>query len=210
MEEGKKRVRDESESDQISPESKRFYAEQDQWVGSVRLGFDSVPGADFDLGSPERRQYGGDIFDLLDGPYTPAEPQSEIHGLDSFIKSFEEEILHPAPASEEMPQTVIDLTSADSQPELGYLLEASDDELGLPPSGSKSPVDLPPDASVLDSLAAFEDELPSYDSFELGIPGGTEEGEYGSNNGGAGEFVTVDGLFDYSDFSWRPESLPAL
>lgn len=208
MEEGKKRVRDESESDPISPESKRFHPEQDQWVGSDRVGFDSVPHADFNLGSPERRQYGDDIFDILDGPYTPAEPQSvEIQGLDSFIKSFEEEILHPAP---EQTQTVIDLTSGDSQPELGYLLEASDDELGLPPSGSKSPVDLTADASVVNDLAAFEAELPSYDSFELGILSGAEEGEYGGNNGGAGEFVTVDGLFDYSDFSWRPESLPAL
>lgn len=206
MEEGKKRGRGEPESDRFSPESKRFCPVQDQWV-------DSVAGADFNLGSPETRQYGDDIFDIFDGAYTPVEPQLEIQGLDSFIKSFEEEILHPAPLPADQPQsqTVIDLTSGDSQPELGYLLEASDDELGLPPSGSKTPVDLPAGPSVLDNMAAFEDELLSFDSFEPLIPGGTESGKYGG--GGGGEFVTVDGLFDYSDFSdisWRPESLPAL
>jgi hypothetical protein len=46
--------------------------------------------------------------------------------------------LHHAQACTSSPAPVVDLTSdsGESQPELGYLLEASDDELGLPPSGN--------------------------------------------------------------------------
>ncbi|KAK4371118.1 hypothetical protein RND71_010593 [Anisodus tanguticus] len=59
------------------------------------------------------------------------------HDFDSFMKSFEEEIT-PATAME-----VVDLTedSDVSRPELGYLLETSDDELGLPPPSTATSVE---------------------------------------------------------------------
>ncbi|KAF5940592.1 hypothetical protein HYC85_021759 [Camellia sinensis] len=48
--------------------------------------------------------------------------------LDSFMKSFEVKIIVSPPV------TVVDLTlySSESQPDLGFLIKASDDEFGLP------------------------------------------------------------------------------
>lgn len=130
--------------------------------------------------------------------------------LDSFMKSFEEEILAP------VPPVVVDLTSesGESQPELGYLLEASDDELGLPPSTSEEKVELVlvesnSSGSLSSEFWGYSEELPNYDSFDAGID--AFGGDF-VNNGG-GEYVALDGLFDYSDmgfgssdFSWRPET----
>lgn len=210
-----------------SGESDRVELNSDE---SERVEFDSKVSSDesnggdeFNLDSPEARQFRDDILEILDEPDTLTERDPVIQDLDSVIKSFEEEILHPAPPLSDE-QTVIDLPSSDSgesQPDLGFLLEASDDELGLPPTvsspekqGTNDAADLPAGASVLDNLIGFENDLTSYDSFDLGIAGTTEGDNYGGNNGG--EFVTVDGLFDYSEpsdfseFSWRPESLPAV
>ncbi|KAK6157695.1 hypothetical protein DH2020_011943 [Rehmannia glutinosa] len=55
--------------------------------------------------------------------------------LDSFMRSFEEEITASPSAAGGGEAEVVDLTSdsGDSQPDLGYLLGASDDELGIPP-----------------------------------------------------------------------------
>ncbi|XP_060972016.1 uncharacterized protein LOC133038049 [Cannabis sativa] len=53
-------------------------------------------------------------------------------------KSLEEEISAPSCSVTPTPAPVVDLASesGESQPDLGYLLEASDDEFGLPPSNS--------------------------------------------------------------------------
>ncbi|GAV89890.1 hypothetical protein CFOL_v3_33302 [Cephalotus follicularis] len=138
---------------------------------------------------------------------------SSFQDLDSIMKSFEEEIT----AS---PVPVVDLTSdsGESQPELGYLLEASDDELGLPPAMSSEElvksgettelVRVETDSSGFGDLWGFEDQIASYDSFELGM---------GDNYS---EFVVYDeGLFGYSDvcfgstevsnLSWRFETQQA-
>lgn len=61
-----------------------------------------------------------DLFNILDD--TENVPD-RMHGLDSVIKSFEQEILSPTPHE-----------PGDFHVDLGFLLEASDDELGLPPS----------------------------------------------------------------------------
>lgn len=148
---------------------------------------------------------------LLDSLDDEAEFCTATQDLDSFMKSFEEEIIASPSAVQ-----LVDLTSdsGDSRPDLGYLLEASDDELGLPPTASSSSGGL----EVTELLRAESDsselgsefwEAPGYDSFEFGL-GGSE------SNYGNGEYVALDGLFDYSDlgfgsgdFGWRPETLPA-
>ncbi|XP_059454238.1 uncharacterized protein LOC132184573 [Corylus avellana] len=165
--------------------------------------------------SPEVKRLREDLLGFLDD--TEADPT--IQDLDSVMKSFEEEIAQACTSS---PVPVVDLTldSGESQPELGYLLEASDDELGLPPSGNSLDEDVKNSESELgrDSsysygigeLWGFEDQLPSYYSFEFGAGNGYDN---------TSEYVAFDGLFEHSDVyfdssdvsdpSWRHETLPA-
>ncbi|CAK9147733.1 unnamed protein product [Ilex paraguariensis] len=208
-----KRARDDSQLGPDSPESKRVRNDSEINSSELKqleeLEINSAESTDLNSGdsqldSTETERVRSDILDILDDD---PDNDPEIQDLDTFIKSFEEEILHPTPlppASE----------SGESQPELGYLLEASDDELGLPPavspSGehpqnetSSSETAVPKDVGLANMLG-FEDGLQNYDSFVFGIGEGTE----GNNENG--EFVTLDGLFDYADFSWQAESLPAL
>ncbi|XP_055831660.1 uncharacterized protein LOC129900670 [Solanum dulcamara] len=170
---------------------------------------------DVDVDSPEAKQIREDILDILDEPETVTDGVTETQDLDSVIKSFEEEILHPSTLPPR--QTFIDLTLSDSgksQSDLGYLLEASDDELGLPPTVSpENHIDA---ESRLGNTIGFENELLRYDSFDLGMLAGIMHGDdYGGENNG-GDFVTVGGLFDYpdpsnfSELSRLPEFLPAL
>lgn len=159
--------------------------------------------------------------DLLSGFLDESDPDPATVDLDSVMKSFEEEIS----ASSSSPVQVVDLTSSDcgegeSQPELGYLLEASDDELGLPPSSTVSSqeakkddvtelVRATSDSSGIGELWGFDDQIPTYDSFEMGVSDFSAIGEYGGFD---------DRLFEYSDvyfdstevtdFSWRQETLP--
>ncbi|KAL2462115.1 hypothetical protein Adt_45535 [Abeliophyllum distichum] len=170
-----------------------------------------VESSEVELDSPEAKQ----ILDILDDLDSVMGREEVIEDLDSVIRSFEEE-LHPnnTSSSSEVIQLLSD-AAGESQPDLGYLLEASDDDLGLPPTipnfqeeqANTEPVDLPvavhPDSVKLGNMIGLEHELATYDSFELGLGDG--------NN--CNYFDTVDGLFDYSeptDFSWRTESLPAL
>lgn len=216
-----KRKRDENDSDLNSPEPKLTRIDLDNSAESTLLNSENS-----DLNSPETHLSEEDLLNILDDSDIVTDRDPAIQGLDSVIKSFEEEILVQAPA----PAVVIDQTSdsGESQPELGYLLEASDDELGLPPttsSGEEAKIEAvdfeassaDPEAVGLDGiLLGFENEIPSYDSFEFGI-GVDSESNLNDNNS---EFVALGGLFDYSDQSydpagdsellWRPESLPAL
>lgn len=148
--------------------------------------------------SPDTIQLTEEILDILED----TDIDSSIQGLDSVIKSFEEEITTPFPATDSA--------------ELDYLLGASDDELGLPPA--KSPSNETPENKTTESVPtsplqnmeliedfAFVDELPVYDSSEFGL----DEDNYDRT-----EFVTLgNGLFDYSetpDYLWHQESLTAL
>lgn len=149
-----------------------------------------------------------DLLELLDD--TDLDPVSQ--DLDSVMRSFEEELSTPPPV------TLIDLTSDSgnsSPPELGFLLEASDDDLGLPPSSSSTAstdetevtevVRPPYDSSELGGLwgfDSFDEQIPNYgDSFGLGP---CEVVAYED-----GLFQYEDGYFagagDFPDFSWRTE-----
>ncbi|KAK3005603.1 hypothetical protein RJ639_016815 [Escallonia herrerae] len=177
-----------------------------------------------EFGSPEVKRLRHDLFDVLDESDDVCTTSQD---LDSFMKSFEEEISASGASSPAV--AVVDLTSescessesGESQPELGYLLEASDYELGIPPSvTSPSEVDnrvetesvrVLSDSDGLTELWGFNDQISGYDSFEFGF------GDVDAfNNNTNAEYVALDGLFDYSDlgfgssdYPWRPETLPA-
>lgn len=238
---GNKRSRDESGLDSVfdSPESKRVHTEANAGTSSVasnrvepeiEVNFNSSESnpagrvslpefdetdADVDVDSPEAKQIREDILDILDEPETVTDSVPEIQDLDSVIKSFEEEILRPSSLPRR--HNFVDLTSSDSgdsQSNLGYLLEASDDELGLPPTVSTENHIIDTESRLGNSIG-FENELLRYDSFDLGMLAGIMDGDnYDGENDG--DFVTVGGLFDYpdpsnfSELSRLPESLPAL
>ncbi|KAM3328366.1 hypothetical protein P3S68_033058 [Capsicum galapagoense] len=153
---------------------------------------------ELEINSPEVKRLREDLLDdLYDSEYNDNnnnDNNTPSHDLDSYMKSFAEEI-----------------TSL-PQPELGYLLEASDDELGLPPPKELS-ADIESSVQVVTESPRLSNEFwPSYeDSFDCGI---IESDHYSGNI--MGEYVGLDGLFDYSesgfgsgDFLWRPETLPA-
>ncbi|XP_077242272.1 uncharacterized protein LOC143882709 [Tasmannia lanceolata] len=165
--------------------------------------------------SPESKHL---LLDILDDFDSTADRDPSNQDLASVMKSFEEEILSQNDNDTPTLPTHVPFSgseSADSLPDLGYLLEASDDELGLPPTfsgtdeteiGVGDDILRPsPEMVGFGQMWGFEDEIPSYDSLEFGIP------EEGNNNEESS--VVFEGLFgpsDFSDFSWRTESLPAL
>ncbi|XP_055801135.1 uncharacterized protein LOC129870388 [Solanum dulcamara] len=165
-----------------------------------------VDSDDSEYNSPEVKKLRENLLeDLTDDEFC-----TTSHDFDSFMKSFEEEITaSPAKATE---TEIVDLTvdSDESQPELGYLLEASDDELGLPPPAAKA-VESETEIELMGSeLWEVEERIPNYDSFELGM---ADLVDYEDS---VCEYVALDGLFDHSDlgfgspdFLWRPETLPA-
>ncbi|KAH6802110.1 hypothetical protein C2S51_033556 [Perilla frutescens var. frutescens] len=177
-----------------------------------KRGRDESDETEFEIYSPEVKRLRENLLDSLDDD---TEFCTTSQDLDSFMKSFEEEIT-ASPSAGGTEIQLVDLTSdsGDSRPDLGYLLEASDDELGLPPAESSSgetTVELVRVESDSSELGSGFWEVPGYDSFEFGL-GGSEI----NYNGGNGEYVALDGLFDYSDvgfgsgdFGWRPETLPA-
>lgn len=211
MEESKKRVRDESS---YSPESQTQLVDspesESQRVDSpeskIRRVDSSESQLDSVLDSEVRLQ--DDIFNILDDADNVPERDS-VQGLDSVIKSFEDEINAPGSDSGSGDPTQ-EPDSGELQSNLGYLLEASDDELGLPPTvvDGEETGRVGPEMTELARLMGFEDDIPSYDAFGFG------SGFTAENDGGAGGFVTVDGLFDYSDPAadvlWRSESLQAM
>lgn len=218
-----KRVEVSSDSDPSPPESDRVDTEHNKPDSndSNKSQHDSEHNstesnrADNELDPPLVMTFREDILDIFDDQ----EIVTQIPDLDSVIKSFEDEIIQSSPSLARPPASEFNSDSGDSQPDLGYLLEASDDELGLPPTVAESQAQNQPTnmsggneegVNGPRNMVGFEHELPSYDSFELGLG----ENNYDAN--GNGDFVTVDGLFDhsdgtdFSDFGWRPESLPAL
>lgn len=176
--------------------------------------------------SPEAKRIHVDLFSILDDSDEPA-----FQGLDSVIRSFEEEILVSLSGTAS-PETEAEATSVGgegegSHPDLGYLFEASDDELGLPPtfSGEEEKVsgqDVTSETSGSDvagigEILGFGDQIPSYDSFDFGLTDGPVSHCYNDS----GDFVALGGLFNYSDdnyvsaaemsgVQWQPESLSAL
>lgn len=191
----------------------------EDYVSRKRVRDDSD---EFELDSPEVKRLRDDLLCILDDSDPLADKDPATHDLASVMKIFEEQISASPPRS----VPVVDLTSdsGESQPDISFLLEASDDELGLPPSWSSPSeelksedakfVQISTEASGLSEFWGFGDEIPSYDSFEFGFG---ETHTVANNNG---EYVALEGLFDHSDisfgstdfseFSWRHETLPAL
>ncbi|XP_010551625.1 PREDICTED: uncharacterized protein LOC104822177 [Tarenaya hassleriana] len=129
---------------------------------------------------------------------TPHDPAS--HDLDSVLKSLEDEV-SSCPAS----------NSDESRPELGYLFEASDDELGLPPPppgatcAAQKNVDdeyltelvrVSSDSSGIGEFWEFDDVIPCYDSFDLRV-----------GEGFSVDYVPLDDLFEYSDACLDPSGV---
>lgn len=150
------------------------------------------------LNSPEAKRIQDDLLNILEE--TDSVPNRD---LDLVMRSFQEEIMMPGSGPVK--------DSGEMQSDLGYLLEASDDELGLPPTGSSGEeksveqgfesVKQLPEVMGFNGFFGFEDAIPSYDSLEMGL--GTDSG-----NSYLAEFVTDDGLFEYSepgDGLWRYE-----
>lgn len=204
MDSGNKRSREESEE---SPEAKRLRAEL--------------------------------LFDIFDDDSDAGDRCPATQDLASVMKIFEEEIALPPPPPPLAAQDAVDpaFSPADfenlRQPDLGYLLEASDDELGLPPTLPSSSdgggdareaeaaggvVESEPMADGFGQIWAFDDEITRcYDGLEFGVRQQDERDALAA----AEEAAVFDGgLFDYSDvvcgpsdladLSWRPESLPAV
>ncbi|XP_057420234.1 uncharacterized protein LOC130714354 [Lotus japonicus] len=215
----RKRVReDNSEAD--SPESKLPRLSSGPDVNSPESGLARVSSGEFSetervdsgdavLDSAGVNEIQDDLLNMLDDADNAAErePDTTVQGLDSVIRSFEEEIL--APDQSHAPE------SGDFNPNLGYLLEASDDELGLPPTVEPSQeAEKPetefsgrvgPDGFDWTGFLGFEDDLRGYEAF--GMMG------YDAAEDNSGGYVTIDGLFDYAepaDILWRSESLQAM
>lgn len=160
------------------------------------------------------------LLNILEDSDAVAEREESIQGveLDSFIRSFEEEIqaLPPGKTTTSSSAAADENENESPQAELGYLFEASDDELGLPPTdGSRMEANdfmpaccSPGGVMEFEGNLGFEDEIPCYDSFEIGI--GYASGAAAESSGLGGEFVALGGLFDYSDAPFRTESLSAL
>ncbi|KAG5236929.1 Carbohydrate-responsive element-binding protein [Salix suchowensis] len=137
---------------------------------------------ELELDLPEVKKIREDLLGTLD----ESDPDSLTQDLDSVMKSFEQEI-SAFPAGSR------------------YLFEASDDELGLPPTINSSSeevkgeeenelvqIDSTESSGIGGELWGFEDQIPTYDSFGLGV---------GDSNYNSGYVAFDDGLFEYSNVS---------
>ncbi|KAJ8501267.1 hypothetical protein OPV22_011819 [Ensete ventricosum] len=154
------------------------------------------------------------LLDILDDDADPGDQD-----VASVMRSLEEEIALHSPLPHLTPQ---DAAQSDQPPDLGYLFEASDDELGLPPPAPSSSGDGSEAYNEegfgfgfgFGQIWGFDEDLRGYDGFEFGIrPDERAEAEDG--------VVFDGGLFDYgeatpcgapelADLSWRSETLPAV
>ena len=155
------------------------------------------------------------ISDILDNDDALDSGSDGVEDLADVIKSLEEEIMAPAPALEEEDNRTPLLV-------LGYLLEASDDELGLPPAVGSSPpssssdgvevVEIADDETEevagFDRIWGFEDDVSAaspYEGLEFGVQTEFDDGVI--FNGGLFDYWDLfDGPSDANEFSWRMES----
>lgn len=162
-----------------------------------------------EVDSPEAKRLLLDIFD--------DDAEAGDQDIASVMKSLEEEIAVYSPPQQSHPSV--------EQPDLGFLFEASDDELGLPPppcsseeTGEAEPIaaDVAGDAEGLGfgQIWGFDDDLSGYEGFQLRIRQDAEaEAEDGLLfDGGLFDYADVS-LYappDFTDLSWRSETLPAV
>ncbi|KAJ8492410.1 hypothetical protein OPV22_014131 [Ensete ventricosum] len=136
----------------------------------------------------------------------------------SVMKSLEEEIALSSPPPPPPPTRALVKTD---QPDLGFLLEASDDELGLPPpalsssdDGGEVPAADDPAAEgvavegvVFGQIWGLDDDISGYDGFDFGI--GPDDRVVATE--AAEDGVLYDaGLFDYADVLFAPSDFPDL
>ncbi|KAL1807757.1 hypothetical protein ACET3Z_024747 [Daucus carota] len=178
--ETRKRVHDDSEVVELA-----------QTDVKKRGRFDSV---NTESTQSESKRFKEDFLDELDD----SDICTTSPDLDLFMKSFEQEIAGSIPAK----IVNLETDSGESRPDLGYLLEASDDELGIPPSEKPIDTELFRVTTESTELWRFDEQVSGYDSFDLGF--NHEIYEYKSNSA---EFVALDSLFDFTDSSF---GLPAL
>ncbi|THU57217.1 hypothetical protein C4D60_Mb03t01170 [Musa balbisiana] len=133
------------------------------------------------MSSPEAKRL---LLDILDD-----DADAGDQDVTSVMKSLEEEIALPSPPPHLPPQDA----AVSDPPDLGYLFEASDDDLGLPPpapssSGDGSEAYDEEEGIGFGQIWGFDDDLSGFDGFELGIRAEAED------------VVVFDGeLFDYGD-----------
>ncbi|KAL6529234.1 hypothetical protein OROGR_014857 [Orobanche gracilis] len=183
--------------------------EEEMKIVKKRVRDENESPPELDNVSPEVKRWRENLLNSLDDdPDICASNQD----LDSFMKSFEEEIA-ASPSGRggggsEVAAVDLASDSGESRPDLGYLLEASDDELGIPPPKASESKDevvrVEPDSFEFGGEFL---EMPGYDAFGSGF-------EQSDNYNGV--YEALDGLFDYSDLGigsgecpWRPETLPA-
>ncbi|KAK1389972.1 Calmodulin-regulated spectrin-associated protein [Heracleum sosnowskyi] len=197
-----KRVRDNSDtSESTQSETRRRVHDDPEITESVQNDANKRPRHNSEIAEltqTESKRLGEDFLDDLDD----SDICTTSPDLDLFMKSFEQEI------SGSIPPTVkiIDLEtdSGESRPDLGYLLEASDDELGIPPTEKPIDTELFRVTTESTELWRFDEQTSfGYDSFDLGF-----NDEIYEHNSNSTEFVALDSLFDYTD--WQSETLPAL
>lgn len=153
------------------------------------------------------------LLNILDDSDTCTPSQD----LDSFIKTFENEISPSPEFTTELTQSTESTyftESTESRRELGYLYEASDDELGLPPTNTSS-------TGVVEKTGELGESVELSELWGFDDEFGLLENEYGYGDVNvknvSGEDVMLDGLFDYytdlgfgsSEVTWQPETLPA-
>ncbi|CAL9046502.1 uncharacterized protein LOC135606383 [Musa acuminata AAA Group] len=160
------------------------------------------------MSSPEAKRL---LLDILDDD-ADADANAGDQDVTSVMKSLEKEMALPSAPPHVPPQDA----AVSDPPDLGYLFEASDDELGLPPpapssSGDGSEAYNEEEGFGFGQIWGFDDDdLSGYDGFELGIRAEAEDvvvfdGElfdYGD--------ATACGAPEYADLSWRSETLPAV
>ncbi|WVZ72108.1 hypothetical protein U9M48_020620 [Paspalum notatum var. saurae] len=145
-----------------------------------------------------------DLLDMLDDETDAAaagDLASVMRSLEEEIASFDEAPAAAAPAPAQ-------------QPELGFLLEASDDELGLPPAGGSSSSEDAglagePEVSALDGgqIWVFEDEI---DGGDAGFRGYSPEAAAAAAAAAAWDDDGFDaGLFAFGDDACGPADLAA-
>jgi len=154
------------------------------------------------------------LFNILDEDDATVS-QDIDDGLASVMHSLEQEIRSGAGSESEHTGTVPDGDDKDgSVQELGYLLEASDDELGLPPAAEESAAVLAKDVAEL-AGAEVAEAATMYGQmwgFDDDVGFGSDFGfrpEMADDGFGSLGFDDV-GLFDHSepsDLSWR--TMPA-
>ncbi|XP_072978659.1 uncharacterized protein [Typha angustifolia] len=156
--------------------------------------------------SPDaKRLRAEDILNILDDD-ADAAGGGAAQDLASVMRSLEEEIAVPPPKTETCTSDPVDVTGDLRDSDLGYLLEASDDELGLPPTApSSSDGEAEAEAAAGEEVEGvgfgqiwgFEDEIAvCYEGLEYGIR--PEMAVADDVVGFAG------GLFDYPDVAFEP------